>query len=303
MKGTVVRKPFSAISGLLLCLALALGPVGCQDAIWVLPENGSVKQGPFDVEVYWSSEMVASTLQVSMNQVEITPNLSPASSVSITPDVEIAGVMGMWIHPFPGRQVLTAQMLDTYGLPHGVTSIFTSTSTAPRQDFEGGLMVFECLNSFVNSPIQIPGIDLDLGFSEGICMMMPISGLFPSGDSAFPVVSDPLPVLYGLFPKSVTYDVDASIPNGISVSPVEVGLSLDFDPADPTQEGNVCEASFVMAGTILPVDPAISGLFHAGMVQTLREVSLSLVSEGECVNLFTSPADVDVMTFNYAARK
>jgi hypothetical protein len=117
------------------------------------------------------------------------------------------------------------------------------------------------------------------------------------------VSSDPLPVLFGLFPKEVTFDADDAIPNGISVSPVELALSFDFNPADPAEEGKLCRASFVMEGTILPVQAAISGLYHAAMVQTLREVSLSLVSGGECEVQFTSPSDVDVMTFNYLARK
>ncbi len=303
MKATGFRNPRSAMHGLLLFLALAMVTSGCQEAIWVLPENGSVKEGPFDVEVFWSPDMVASTLRVSMNDEEITSGMSPAASVSIEPDVEIAGVMGMLIHPFPGRKLLSAQMLDSHGLPHSVTSIFTSTSTTPRSGFEGGAMVFECVNSFLNSPIQIPGFDLDLGFSEVMCMMLPVSGMFPAGTSAFPVASDPFPLLYGLFPKAVTYDVDPSVPNGISVSPVELGLSFDVNPADPAQEGKVCEASFKMAGTLLPVHSAISGLYHASMVQTLREVSLSLVKGGACENLFTSPPDVDVMTFNYVARK
>ncbi len=97
--------------------------------------------------------------------------------------------------------------------------------------------------------------------------------------------------------------MDGTIPNGISLSPVELALSFDFNPADPGQEGKVCRASFVMAGTILPVQPAISGLYHAAMVQGLREVSLSVVSGGECEAQFTSPSDVDFMTFNYLARK
>jgi hypothetical protein len=144
---------------------------------------------------------------------------------------------------------------------------------------------------------------MDLGFSEIISAVLPISGLFPAGDSAFPVSSDPLPVLFGLFPHVVTFDVDDTIPNGISISPVELALSFDFNPADPAEEGNLCRASFVMQGTILPVQAAISGLYHGAMVQTLREVSLSLVSGGECEERFSSPEGVDVMTFNYLARK
>jgi len=303
VKPTVHSRPSFVVFGLLLSVALALGPVGCEEAVWVLPEDGSVVQGPFDVEVYWSSGMVPSTLQVAINDEQITGSLSPAASIGISPASEIAGVMGMPINPYPGKKLLSAQMLDGYGLPHGATSIFTATSRTGRAGFAGGSMVFECTDSFMNSPLQIPGVDIDLGFSELICKVLPISGLFPAGDSAFPVSSDPLPVLFGLFPKEVTFDVDGTIPNGISLSPVEVALSFGFNPADPTQEGNLCRASFVMEGTVLPVQWAISALYHGAMVQSLREVSLSVVSGGECEEQFTSSSGVDVMTFNYLARK
>ncbi len=303
MKPTSYSRPSFVVFGLLLTVALALGPVGCEEMVWVLPEDGSVQQGPFDVQVYWSPDMVPSTLQVAMNDEEITGSMSPSAATGMLPASEIAGVMGMLINPFPGRKLLSAQMLDSYGLPHGATSIFTATSTTGRAGFAGGLMMFECTDSFLNSPLQIPGVDLDLGFSELICKVLPISGLFPAGDSAFPVSSDPFPVLFGLFPQEVTFDVDGTIPNGISLSPVELALSFDFNPADPAHEGNLCRASFVMEGTILPVQAAISGLYHAAMIQSLREVSLSLVSGGECEAQFTSPSDVDVMTFNYLARK
>ncbi len=303
MKTTAPSRPSSTVFGCLLFLALALGPVGCEKTVWVFPEDGSVQQGPFDVQVYWSPDMVASTLQVAMNDEVVTGSMSPTAMIGMSPADEIAGVIGMQINPFPGKKLISAHMLDSYGLPNGATSIFTVTSTTPREGFAGGIIVFECVNSFMNSPLQIPGFDLDLGLSEGICKMLPIGGLFPAGDSAFPVSSDPFPVLFGPFPQEVTFDADDTIPNGISLSPVEMALSFDFNPADPAQEGNLCRASFVMEGTVLPVESAISGLYHAAMVQSLREVSLSLVSGGECEAQFTSPADVDVMTFNYMARK
>ncbi len=311
MKPTTHPRPSLVVFGLLLTLALALGPVGCEEAVWVFPEDGSVQQGPFDVQVYWSPDMVASTLQVAMNNEVVTDSMcpaasigmSPAASTGMSPGAEIAGVMGMLTNTFPGKKLVSAQIMDSNGLPYGATSIFTVTSATGRAGFAGGLMVFECTDSFLNSPLQIPGLDLDVGFSEAICKGLPISGLFPAGDSAFPVSSDPFPVMFGLFPKEVTFDVDGTIPNGISTSPVELALSLDFNPEDPTQEGKICRASFVMEGAILPVQPEISGRYHAAMVQSLKQVSLSLVSGGECEVLFTSPSDVDVMTFNYVARK
>jgi hypothetical protein len=246
--------------------------------------------------------MVPSTLHVSINGEEITGSMSPAS-MSLSTDVEIAGVLGVSINPFPGKKLLSAQMNDANGLPYGDTSIFTSTSTTAREGFAGGLMVFECESSFMNSRLQIPGFDLDLGLSEGLCTVLPITGVFPSGDSTYPVSSEGLPLLFGVFPKEVSYDVDDEIPNGISISAVELGLSFPFDPGDPAEEGKLCQASFVMQGTVLPVQPAIAGQYHAAMVQSLREVSLSLVSGGECQHLFTSPEDADIMTFNYMARK
>jgi ketosteroid isomerase-like protein len=60
------------VAGLLLLLALALGPVGCQETVWVEPDDGSVQEGPFDAQVYWASDMVPSTLRVSLNNEEIT---------------------------------------------------------------------------------------------------------------------------------------------------------------------------------------------------------------------------------------
>jgi hypothetical protein len=145
-------------------------------------------------------------------------------------------------------------------------------------------------------------VDLDLGLSEAICQLFPIIGIFPPGDSGFPV-SPIRPFLYGVVPQQVTFDVDDRIPNGISLSPVELGLVLDVDPADPENAGEVCELSFAMEGTILPVQAPVPGEIHAAMVQGLRELSLSLVSEGQCVHQFTSSADRDLMTFNYVARK
>ncbi len=171
MKPTAHSSPSLVVFGLLLTLALAFGPVGCEETVWVLPEDGSVQQGPFDVQVYWSPDMVPSTLQVAMNDEEITGSMGPSAAAGMLPAREIAGVMGMLINPFPGRKLLSAQMLDSYGLPYGATSIFTATSTTARAGFSGGLMVFECTDSFLNSPLQIPGVDLDLGFSEGICKM------------------------------------------------------------------------------------------------------------------------------------
>lgn|GEM_PF-1573892 len=303
MKPTTLSRRSFLVFGLVLSVALALGPVGCEETVWVFPEDGSVQQGPFDVQVWWSPDMVPSTLQVAMNDEEITGSMSPSAATGMSPAVEIAGVMGMPINPFPGKKLLAAQMLDSYGLPHGATSIFTATSTTRRAAYAGGLMVFECMDSFLNSPLQIPGVDLDLGFSEMICKMLPISGLFPAGDSAFPVGSDSFPILFGILPQEVTFDADDTIPNGISLSPVELALSFDVNPADPAQEGNLCRASFVMEGSVLPVQEAVSGLYHATMVQSLREVSLSVVSGGECEAQFTSPSDADFMTFNYLARK
>ena len=303
MKPTNHSRPCLAVFGLLLTLLLALGPVGCEETVWIFPEDGSVQQGAFDVQVYWSPDMVPSTLQIAMNDEEITNSMSPGVAMRMASATEIGEGLGVLINPFPGKKLVSAQMLDSYGLPYGATSIFTATSATGRAGFAGGLMVFECTDSFLNSPLQIPGVDLDLGFSEVICKGLPISGLFPAGDSAFPVSSEPFPVMFGLFPQAVTFDVDGTIPNGISTSPVELALSFDFNPEDPTQEGKVCRASFVMEGTVLPVQPEISGLYHAAMVQSLKQVSLSLVSGGECEALFTSPSDVDVMTFNYMARK
>lgn len=295
MDRTAQNRISAAVTGLLLLLSLPLGPLGCQNTVWISPEDGSVQEGPFGVEIYWAPEMVGSTLRVSMNNEEITGHLSPASIVG--------GVLGVMIRPLPGRKLLSAQLNDSLGIPFGATSIFTSTSTGGREGFGGGLLTFECESSFLNSPIQLPGFDLDLGFSERICQALPISGLFPSGDSVFPAGSYLPPVLFGLFLKQVTYDVDAEVPNGISLSPVQLGLSLPFDPLDPGQEGKVCGFSFVMEGTILPVDVQIADEIRGVMVQSLREVSLSLVSGGECELLFTSPADRDIMTFNYVARK
>jgi hypothetical protein len=295
MDRTETKRLPAAVSGLFLLLSLHLGPAGCQNTVWVCPEEGSVQEGPFGVQVYWAPEMVASTLRVSMNNEEITGHLSPADIAE--------GVLGVMIRPLPGRKLLSAQLNDSLGIPFGATSVFTSTSTVGRDGFGGGLLTFECESSFLNSPIQVPGFDLDLGLSERICQALPIRGLFPSGDSAFPAGSDLPPVLFGVFPKQVTYDVNAEIPNGISLSPVELGLSLPFDPLDPGQEGKVCGFSFVMEGTILPVDVAMADQIHGVMVQSLRELSLSLVSGGQCELLFTSPADRDIMTFNYVARK
>lgn len=295
MTRTARRRLSLPISGLFILAAIGLGPAGCQNTLWVFPEDSSVQQGPFDVQVYWSPEMIDRTLRVSMNNQEITGNLAPAA--------EVDGVLGMMLDSLPGRKLLSAQIHDSYGMPYVAASVFTATSKASRESFPGGLLTFECDNSFLNSPIQIPGFDLDLGLSEVICESLPIIGLFPSGDSAFPVDSG-LPVLFGIFPRQVTYDVDSGTSNGISLSPVELGVSFDFDPADPSSEGKVCRASFVMAGTILP--GGISALDQQGppvMVQSLREVSLSLVWGGECEHLFTSAADRDIMTFNYVARQ
>ena len=119
--------------------------------------------------------------------------MSPGVAMGMAPATEIGEGLRMLIDPFPGKKLVSAQMLDAYGLPYGATSIFTATSATGRAGFAGGLMVFECTDSFLNSPLQIPGVDLDLGFSEVMCKGLPISGLFPAGDSAFPVSSRSLP--------------------------------------------------------------------------------------------------------------
>jgi hypothetical protein len=302
VKAFTNSRPSCVISGTLLVLAVAFGSSACQDMVWVSPEDGTVQQGPFDVQVYWSPGMVPSTLQVSLNNEEISGSMSPATRAS-SGEVEIAGVLGLQINPFPGGKLLSAQMKDSNGLPYAATSIFTATSATSRTGFDGGAMVFECTDSFLNSPLQLPGVDMDLGISEMICKVLPITGLFPAGSSDFPVSSDPFPLLFGIFPKQVTFDEDDAIPNGISLSPVELGLSFGFDPADPGEEGKVCHASFVMKGTVLPVQPAIADQYHAAMIQSLREVSLSVVSGGTCEEQFTSSGDVDIMTFNYLAGK
>ncbi len=302
MRATLFARPSTGIPWISLLLALALGPAACQDMVWLLPEDGSVQRGPFSVQVYWSPDMVPSTLRVAMNDQDITGSMSPAS-MAPSSDFDVAGVLAVLMNPFPGRKLLTAQMNDTYGLPYGATSIFTVTSIAARGAFSGGSMVFECMSGFLNSPIQIPGLDLDFGVSEVLCKALPISGVFPPGDSSFPVGSGDLPILFGLFPKEVTFGVDRAVPNGISLSAVELGLSFDFNPKDPAHEGRLCRASFVMQGTVLPVQAAIADQYHAAMFQSLRKVSLGVVSGGECESRFTSPADMDIMTFNYLARK
>ncbi len=284
--------PFTILG--MLCLLLLGGfSSGCQDAVWIDPEDGSVQEDPLDVRVFWSPEMDPDSLRVSLNNEEITDRFTlSATGLEATTQLDL----------LPGRKMLTAQLGDQYGLPYSATSIFTVTSSVPREDFPGGYLNFQCESSFVNSKLQVPGLDLDQGFSEMLCGLLPIQGIFPSGESALPREAAGPPLLYGVFPAEVGYNVDEQIPNGIALSPVELGVTLDVDPSDPEEDGNVCAVSVVMEGTIIPMDAVSASGIKAVMIQAVKQLSVSLVSEGECQAQMTTASDRDLMTFNYVAR-
>lgn len=290
------------------CMFLsARGPVGCMFSVlflllsgcangpvWVLPPEGSVQLLPLDVEIHWVDGMDSQTLNAKMNSLNLLPELLFGDNHA-----------SAYVPAVPGRKLLSAFMQDVSGFPYTATSVFTAVSAAPRESFPGGAMRFTCESSFVHSALQVPGFDLDSGFTEEVCKMLTVQGVFPPGDSEFPVSSDPLPLLYGIFPKQVVFDADKRTPNGISISPVAVSMSLPFDPSDQKQRGRPCALSFLMHGTILPVDDGgPTGTVLAGMTLTVRGLSLSIVGgQGECSLLSTFPAWMDLITFNYVAAR
>jgi len=282
---------------LVVCVVplLALPFSGCTNGpIWVLPFEGSVQTLPLNLEIHWVDGLDSQTLSATMNSRDLVPQLLFGENFATASVSDV-----------PGRKLLSALMLDSSGFPYTATSVFTAASAAPRESFPGGPMSFTCESSFVHSALQIPGRDMDFGFTDEVCNVLSIQGLFPSGDSEFPVRSDPVPLLYGIFPRQVVFDVDQSTPNGISISPVNVSVSLPFDPLDPKQRGRPCAVSFVMQGTILPAgDDETAGGILAGMTQTVKGLSLSVVSsQGECVPFYTFPSGLDLISFNYVAER
>lgn len=289
------RERLFAGLALVVCLAPLLGlPLsGCTNGpIWVLPSEGSVQTLPVDLEIHWVDGLDSQTLRATMNSRDLGQDLLVGENSATASVSEV-----------PGRKLLSALMLDLSGFPYTATSVFTAASAAPRESFPGGPMSFVCESSFVHSALQIPGMDMDFGFTDEVCNVLGIQGLFPSGDSEFPVGSDPVPLLYGIFPRQVVFDIDRSTPNGISISPVDISVSLPFDPLDQKQMGRPCALSFVMQGTILPAgDEETAGGIPAGMTQTIRGLSLSIVSSrGECAPFYTFPSGLDLITFNYVA--
>ena len=291
MNGMIKTTVCFKVLPLVLFLALHTGLLGCMNgSVEVFPETGSVEQGPFDAQVVWTPELNSETLKVSLNNEDVTPLFEKDE-----------GFASVRMDLTPGRKMISAQLMDSIRIPYIASSIFTATSDLPRESFQGGLLSFSCESGFLNSPVQIPGIDLDMGFLENLGSLLGVTGVFPSGDSDFP--STPVfPLIFGLIPKQVTHSVHEEIPNAIALSPVDMTLPYPFDPEDPEQEGNICEFSFLLEGTILPAaENPEPGDVKAVMIQDLKEVTISTVTEGECTPLFTLPPEIVLITFNYTA--
>ena len=156
-------------------------------------------------------------------------------------------------------------------------------------------MLFGCTEGLLLSPVQIPGMDMDGGLLDMACQALPVTSLagIPAGsDLTNPVASF---LIYGVLIYEVTFSADPDIVNGISISPIDIVI-----PFDNTEEGSMCELSGVMKGTILPVSGILQkNEVHAAMIQTWSDVSVSIISGGECTPSFDFPEDTEVISFNY----
>ena len=242
-------------------------------------------------QVQWADDLEARDLMVFQNNVDISDQFVMDGAVA-TAD----------LNPAPGKKIITAQVtlnvpLGDFELPlpAAATSIYMATSSLAREQFLGGAMLFGCTEGLVLSPVQIPGMDLDGGLLDLVCQAVPVTSI--AGIPAGSALTDPVVghLFYGIFLYEVIFSADPDIVNGISISPIDI--ALDFDD---TEEGSMCELSGVMKGTILPVsETLVAGQVHAAMVQTWSDVSVSVISGGECTPALDFPEDTEVIGFNY----
>jgi hypothetical protein len=251
--------------------------------IHLRPASGTVESGEFILGAIWPPTLDRNTFAATLNEQDITSIFTLEATDAIAT-----------INPIPGEKLFVVTLRNNFNVPSTGSSIFTVTSTLARENFPGGLLVFQCSESFLNSPIQIPGFNVD-----SICSLMPVAGVFPSGSSTFPYTVS-LPILFGIFPAYPTFNYDSTVSNGISVSPVNIGINL-LDPTVPGNEGKVCYFGAAMHGVILPSGVSTPGGYKAVMVQRLNSITISTVQGGQCLPIFLSPSSVDLITFNYYA--
>ncbi|MFC1889309.1 hypothetical protein ACFL4G_06090, partial [Thermodesulfobacteriota bacterium] len=180
---------------------------GCQPVITIeSPLADSVQEGIVSVRVSWDSSIDPTGFSALINDTDITGEFSfPEPSVA---EAELSLV--------PGKKFLSIILPNAPITGNSASSIFTATSTCPREEFAGGFLSYTCESSFFHLPIAVPGLDPGLGLTEFLCDMLPISGVFPAGTAEFPK-SPFLPILFGIFPRQVNFDEDTEVPNGISI--------------------------------------------------------------------------------------
>ncbi len=277
---------------LISIMFLGAGVTGCSDlTVTLTPASDSVKTGSFEAQIQWSEGLAAEGLVVYHNNVDISDQFVVGDATASAD-----------LSPSPGKKIFTAQLtLDvplgeiTLPIPSSATSIYTATTDLTRDQFPGELLQFQCTEGLILSPIQIPGMDLDAGFLDVACAVLPVSGLFPRGADVS--TSPTIPIAYGLLPYQVTFGEDLDIDNGISMSPIDLDLAMQ-----DAEDGDICAMSGVMTGTIIPVkEDALKGEVNSAMIQTLSGVSVSVLSGGTCTAALEFPADTDVIAFNYLA--
>ena len=193
--------PESSLRLLLLVTVCILALTGCVETILIeTPLPGSVEEGDVFVRISWDPTIDSTGLLITVNGTDVTGDFSFPDSSTAEASLSL----------IPGKKFLSVTMPNGPIWAMSASAIFTVTSTCPREEFVGGFLEFTCESSFFDLPISIPGLDAGLGLTDLLCEMLPISGVFPTGEAQLPK-STLLPVLFGVFPKIMTFTEDPEV--------------------------------------------------------------------------------------------
>ncbi|MFC1888792.1 hypothetical protein ACFL4G_03440, partial [Thermodesulfobacteriota bacterium] len=244
---------------------------GCRPVIIESPESGSIEEGVVDALVTWDAALDPDTFQAEVNGSDVTGEFT-VYDTRAEADLDVV----------PGKKQLSASVTNTEGSEFGTDSvIFVSTTSLDRDDFEGGLLTFSCESSLLEVEIYVPDLDPDLGLSELFCSLLPVSGIFPPGDSTFPKTPF-LPFIYGIFPFTVTFDEHPVINNAISMSEVRIEVEFPYELED---EGKVCALGFDLEDFLIPAEDGEARYdedITATITQEMDDIVISVVVEGVC---------------------
>lgn len=261
---------------------------GCRPVIIESPTSGSIEEGTVEALVTWDAALDPDTFRAEMNGSDVTGDFT-VGATSAEADFDLV----------PGKKQLSASVTNTEGSEFGTDSvIFISTTILGRDDFDGGLLSFTCESSLLELEIYVPDLDPDLGLSELFCSLLPVSGIFPAGDSTFPKTPF-LPFIYGVFPFTVTFDEHATIANALSMSEVRIEVEFPFDPED---EGKVCALGFDLIDFLIPANNGDrDDDIIATITQEMDDIVISVVVAEECVETFESNPGEIIFDLNMAA--